>query len=395
MRPGTQRSEPVWWRQIERRALRYKDPIERLRYLQNATREPPPAVAARRRRWPLAAPSAVLLGLLISTTTGGSGGSPAETRPLTAQTPLAAPAAPNSGRDSQVDDQVAAASPVWLVEASAEFELYSNGLRVDRTGIVSAALRQPKWAPRSAEAPAGSPPDPAGVVFHSSENDPAPFRPEHNQWLRRQGQGLLSWVRQRRLYHYVIDRFGQVHRILEDHQRAEHAGQSVWADADWVYVNLNDSFLGVCFEAQTGGAEQPELSEAQLRSGRALIEMLRSLYGLPVENCVTHAQVSVNASNHRIGYHTDWANGFPYRELGLPNNYRLPPPSLTLFGFEADSVFVKRAGPSLAEALRRAEDEIVRQAAAEGLSVNVYRRGLQERYRQALRQSAGMKERSS
>jgi len=342
----------------------------------------------------VAVPAAILLGLLIITATGEAGRTTRDTRPnpLPAQSKAAAVQKPVHG--SPIVEQSVAAAPVWRVEASPDFELYSNGLRVDRSGVVSAGLRRPKFIPRSGEVQVGSPTDPAGIVFHSSENDPAPFRPEHNQWLKRQGQGLLSWVRQRRLYHYVIDRFGQVHRILEDNQRAEHAGQSVWSDAQWVYVDLNDSFLGVCFEAQTGGPEDPELSPAQLRAGRALIEMLRARYKLPAENCVTHAQVSVNASNHRIGYHTDWANGFPFRELGLPDNYGLPLPSLTLFGFQADSVFVKRAGARLSEALRLAEDEVARQAAAHGLPVNVYRRGLQERYRLALGHSTGIKERS-
>jgi hypothetical protein len=58
----------------------------------------------------------------------------------------------------------------------------------------------------------------------------------------------------------------------------------------------------------------------------------------------------VNPSNFRIGYHTDWASSFPFERLGLPDNYRLPLPSIALFGFQYDANFVERAGPRLAEA---------------------------------------------
>ena len=49
----------------------------------------------------------------------------------------------------------------------------------------------------------------------------------------------------------MIDRFGRVFRIVRESDSANHAGNSVWADQHWVYVNLNESFFGVAFEAQT------------------------------------------------------------------------------------------------------------------------------------------------
>jgi hypothetical protein len=38
---------------------------------------------------------------------------------------------------------------------------------------------------------------------------------------------------------------------------------------------------------------------------------------------VVHAQVSINPGNRRIGWHTDWGAGFPFREIGLPDNYQI------------------------------------------------------------------------
>ena len=45
----------------------------------------------------------------------------------------------------------------------------------------------------------------------------------------RQHQRLLRYVQQNRLYHYVIDRFGRVYRVVAEESKANHAGHSVWA----------------------------------------------------------------------------------------------------------------------------------------------------------------------
>ena len=56
--------------------------------------------------------------------------------------------------------------------------------------------------------------------------------------------------RHHRAYHFVIDRFGRVHRIVVESDAANHAGHSVWADSKWLYLHLNDGFLSVAFEAR-------------------------------------------------------------------------------------------------------------------------------------------------
>jgi len=71
----------------------------------------------------------------------------------------------------------------------------------------------------------------------------APFEEDQNQVLRRAGEGLLEFVRRRQAYHFVIDRFGRVFRVVGESDAANHAGNSVWADPAWIYINLNPSFL--------------------------------------------------------------------------------------------------------------------------------------------------------
>src|SRR5262249_43189951 len=146
--------------------------------------------------------------------------------------------------------------------------------------------------------------------YHTTESHLEAFEEEQNGRLKYLGKNLLALLRREHSYHYLIDRFGRVFRVVEESEAANHAGTSVWADSQGVYVNLNDSFLGVAFEGQT---EAPEaISMAQITAARMLTEMLRWRYKMPLENFVTHAQVSVNPQNMRMGAHIDWARDFPF-----------------------------------------------------------------------------------
>src|SRR5262249_40275604 len=131
---------------------------------------------------------------------------------------------------------------------------------------------------------------PAGIVFHTTESRIAPFEAEQNAALKKLGESLLEYVRRTRSYHFVIDRFGRVYRIVPENQVAYHAGHSVWADDRHAYVNLNESFIGVSFEAANRESEPAEMSPAQARSGEMLVELLRRRYRISAADCVTHAQ---------------------------------------------------------------------------------------------------------
>ena len=217
---------------------------------------------------------------------------------------------------------------IWPVEHTSEYDLYSNGLRIENRLAISNEPRSYRLIARESGVHGPFRTQPAGIVFHTSESDQAPFEREQKHNLKRIGQELLLYVRHHRAYHFVIDRFGRVNRIVVESDAANHAGHSIWADSKWLYLHLNDSFLSVAFEARMQ-ADQAIITEAQLRSAKALTEMLRAKYNLPAENCVVHAQVSINPGSRRIGWHTDWGAGFPFREMGLPNNYQIPNPSLS------------------------------------------------------------------
>ncbi len=274
-----------------------------------------------------------------------------------------------------------------MVEKDSSEEVFSNGLHIDTRFAVSnhprSYLAFPLNGPSGSRGVRRS--APAGIVFHTTESLQIPFEARRNRALKRIGESLLEYIGRRCAYHYLIDRFGRVFRVVAEQDAANHAGYSVWADDRWRYINLNESFLGVSFEARTEeGQSDAHVSPAQVRSATMLTELLRGRYRIPATNCVTHLQVSVNPDNMCVGYHTDWASGFPFEQVGLPDNYSLALPSVVAFGFVCDPTVREAAGPRLLRAIELAEAVFERRAAAAGMRLPAYRRTAQREYRALL-----------
>jgi len=388
---------------IERRAECIADPVERLRYLRRVTAPERNLLPPGRWRHAAWLTLAAMLVLAPGPRTKSAAGTFERERGLLAAwsyspTNVAAstldsatvsrsatPATPSSGGEAST-----LIPHVWQVERSRTSELYSNGLRVDLTFQISnrpraeypifsliegsPAVTGRGWAGQVSKT--GS--TPVGIVYHTTESLIAPFEEDQNRRLKQLGRNLIDVIRGERAYHYLIDRFGRVFAAVAETDAANHAGKSVWADAQGLYVNLNDSFLGVAFEAQTGAAEA--VTPAQIVAAKALTEMLRSRYGIAAGNCVTHAQVSVNPGNMRIASHTDWARDFPFAALGLPDNYAVPLASRYAFGFDYDSTFLRVAGRPWS-GLDAADQLIAKRAVAEGVSAARYRAMLRRRYK--------------
>jgi hypothetical protein len=359
-------------RYMEWRANRINDPVEKLRFLRDAANHSSRAVAFPAHRWRVAA--LVFMAIWMS--------APGRNRPVL-----------HAGASQPVEPRASALHDgdiprVWLVESSGGAELYSNGLRIETALAAPNRPRTsfPVFARAGGDAPVAWRSVPAGIVFHSTESHQAPFEPSETGHLKRLARGVVEYVRREHAYHYVIDRFGRVFRIVPESDIANHAGYSVWADESGVYVNLNRSFLSVSLEAQT---ESPEmLSPAQIHAARVLTDMLRSKYGIRAANCVTHAQVSVSPASMRIGYHTDWAAGFPFGDLGLPDNYALRLPSVSEFGFEYDDLLVEASRGQPWPGLLESEGELKRRAAVENVSCGRLRARLRQRYQRILNSAA-------
>jgi hypothetical protein len=351
---------------IERKAGQITDPIERLRYLQRRTAASPTLPQPRRSALALAI---LLICFLIP------GYKASHTTP---------PRPPSVVHAAAVAETI---PEVWLVDKTAKFETYSNGLRVDDRFIAPNQRRQfyPVYERAAIDADQRDwRSEPAGIVYHTTESDQARFTADQNARLKRIGKAVIGVVQQNHSYHFLIDRFGQVFRIVPETDIANHAGYSIWSDNSVLFVNLNSSFLGVAFETQTEHGDQPSATPAQIHAARVLTEMLRSKYHIPQSNCVTHAQVSVNPDNMLVGYHTDWAGNFPFLALGLNDNYSAPPPSIYAFGFGYDPTFVHETGVRVWQGLALAEDQVQTQAAASGISVQQYRAILRKKYKEIL-----------
>ncbi len=271
---------------------------------------------------------------------------------------------------------------VWLLESQGTAEVWSNGLRIERRFEVANEPRSFEAYPSGREADPVVMAAPAGIVYHTTESHLAPMEEQQNRRLRIIGESLLGFIRDNRSYHYVIDRFGRVWRVVRETDAANHAGNSIWADGEYSYLNLNRSFLGVSVETQTASqGEETPATPAQVHSLKVLTEMLRSKYRIAASNCVTHAQVSVNPANNQVGYHYDWADRFPYAGAGLPDNYKAPVPAIWMFGFTYDPSLVTVTGARYWEGLVRAEARLREDATLNGAAPEVYRKRLSQRYR--------------
>jgi hypothetical protein len=281
---------------------------------------------------------------------------------------------------------------VWQVEQGDGFERYSNGARILNSFETENHQRRYLTFKHGLTEASGEPQSsPVGIVYHTSESDLLPFVEGNSDSIENRSKNLLSYVREHKSYNYVIDRFGQIYRVVRDADAAYHAGNSVWSDGDATFVGLNESFLGVCFETKADVAEGGErLTEAQVLAGRLLTQVLRSRYQIKDANCVTHGLVSVNPSNMRICFHHDWAQGFPFEAMGLSDKYEVAPASVGELGFVYDSDILATIGGKVWPGVATAEAEFARRAAAEGSRSEDLRQRMRSVYRERMNRQGAL-----
>ena len=180
----------------------------------------------------------------------------------------------------------------------------------------------------------------------------------------------------------MIDRFGEIYRIVRDDQTAYHAGDSLWADDKNTYVLLNESFLGVCFESKFEGATKLEdiLTPVQIRNGKLLTDVLRTKYNIDDANCTTHGLVAVDPEKMLIARHHDWVRFFPFEAMGLSNKYKIQPPNMVDYGFTYDNDVMAKIGNQLWEGATTAEEEFKRRAERADISPDGLRQKMRDRY---------------
>ena len=282
---------------------------------------------------------------------------------------------------------------VWLVETSGDGELYSNGLRVLNEYSKHSSPRSFAVYSPGADGMPDAPQQrkkPVGIVYHTTVSDiMPPLERANNQLIRYRGARLLSYIARESLYNFVIDRFGRVYRTVPETEFCHHAGYSIWAEGGEMYFNLNHSFIAVAFETRPEALDpnappQEAVTAAQVTSARLLTQMLREKFGIVEGNCVTHEMVSVNPDNMLIGYHTDWKGRFPFTAVGLPDNYQRTLPSIADWGFEYDSQFKKELDGRLWPGVRASTRQFESEARSRDLAVERYRRDKQTKYKEFL-----------
>ena len=295
--------------------------------------------------------------------------------------------------------------PIWLVEKTIDREFYSNRLQIITKYTMSNIPREYYRFPKNSKyMPVNSKITDkiSGILFHASESDLYPFMPEMNRSILKYSKRLIKYLLRKKSYHFFIDRFGRVYRLVQEDHAAFHAGNSIWADNEEIYLNLNHAFIGICFEGKDfeeiilrtqkkGGTKNSKstllkptgissFNEAQLRSGKELTDWLRVKYKISQHNCVPHALTSVNPDKMLIGFHLDLSRGFPFTEFGLTDKYQEPLPSIVEFGFLYDDYFEKIFNGELWRGIRYSQDILQRQALNSGVSVAEYRQGLHRRF---------------
>jgi N-acetyl-anhydromuramyl-L-alanine amidase AmpD len=221
-----------------------------------------------------------------------------------------------------------------------------------------------------------------GILYHTPESYMIEFNEENNKAIQKGSRGLLEHVQKHKKYNYMINRIGDIYRIVRDEQTAYHAGDSLWADEKNTYVLLNESFIGVCFESKFEGASSLEdiLTPAQIRSGKLLTDVLRTRYSIDDANCTTHGLVAVDPDKMLIARHHDWVRYFPFEQMGLSDKYKVLPPNMTDYGFTVDQDVMAKLGNNLWDGAKTAEGEFKRRAERIGLAPDDMRNKMRDRY---------------
>src|SRR5262249_42587156 len=144
-----------------------------------------------------------------------------------------------------------------------------------------------------------------------------------------------------------------------------------WGDQTGLYVNLNASFLGGCFEGRSApGAVGPDgINEAQIYGARVRTAVLRSKFDIDGFYFVTHGPVLVGTLKPFVGYHTDWVSGFPFESIGLRDKYRTELAAIANFGFGYDRAYIAAAGGKRWPGLDLGDQRLAERARQHGISI--------------------------
>jgi N-acetylmuramoyl-L-alanine amidase len=94
--------------------------------------------------------------------------------------------------------------------------------------------------------------------------------------------------------HYVVSPSGAVYRIIDKQKIAKHAGRSMWEGR----AAIDNYSIGI----EIVGYHNRDITEAQYGALRQLLKQLKSQYGIPDRNILTHSMVAYGRPNR---FHSD------------------------------------------------------------------------------------------
>ncbi|MDR1228686.1 MAG: N-acetylmuramoyl-L-alanine amidase [Azoarcus sp.] len=141
--------------------------------------------------------------------------------------------------------------------------------------------------------------------------------------------------------HYLIGRDGRMLQLVDENQRAWHAGESYWGGT----TDMNSASIGI--ELVNNGREA--FSPAQIDALLALLSDLRARYNIPRANFIGHADVAP-------GRKADPSDFFPWRQLAAAGfglwcepPFELPPANFdAMLGLSAFGYDIRDPGKAIA-----------------------------------------------
>ncbi|MDA0577831.1 MAG: N-acetylmuramoyl-L-alanine amidase [Verrucomicrobia bacterium] len=165
-----------------------------------------------------------------------------------------------------------------------------------------------KWSPRNANRPERS--ATLYIVLHTTEGPT---------------QGSLQKVYDNGEANFFVDPAGRIYGIVDRRRVAFHAGRSMWKGRR----NLDDVSVGI----EVSGYHTRDITTAQYKALRALLEELQAQYNIADANVLTHSMVAYGAPNvwHKRSHRGRKRCGMQFgteavrQKLGLQDKHKYDP----------------------------------------------------------------------
>jgi N-acetylmuramoyl-L-alanine amidase len=118
-------------------------------------------------------------------------------------------------------------------------------------------------------------------------------------------EGALDWLTREEAKvscHYLVDEEGRIAQIVEESERAWHAGQSLWAGE----TDLNSCSIGIEIHNPGHDFDYPDFPDAEMQAVEALCLDILRRHAIPPDRVLAHSDVAPGRKRDP-GEKFDWA----------------------------------------------------------------------------------------